>query len=370
MGQEVKPIDLDEYPVHQAPLSMARVASTDRNFYDRCYFNAHDRTGDVFLVTGLGVYPNLGVVDAFATVRTGDTQVAVRFSDAHDGASTKTEVGGYRVEVIKPLQTLRVVCEHEDLAFDMTWEGAFDSVLEEHHTLMSGPRAILDATRFAQVGSWYGTMSVRGTDIAVDPAVWTGSRDRSWGIRPVGEPDPAGRMGDEPPGGHWWTYVPLRFDDFALMIIVQESPDGYRTLSHATRTFPDGRVEQLGWPRTEIAYRPGTRHPESARIHLTTPAGEALVVDIDTIGFVALNVGAGYGGDSDWTHGEWRGRNWSSSSVYDLTDPAIVAKLPYGTIDHIARATCNGSEGWGMFEHAVMGRHDPSGFVGWLDMAK
>ncbi|MFD4183913.1 hypothetical protein ACFWPB_22890, partial [Rhodococcus sp. NPDC058514] len=84
----MKPVPLDEFPVHQAPLSMAHVATSDRNFYDRCYFNAHDRTGDVFLVTGLGVYPNLGVVDAFATVRRGGSQTAVRFSDAHDQRST------------------------------------------------------------------------------------------------------------------------------------------------------------------------------------------------------------------------------------------------------------------------------------------
>ncbi|MFN8025986.1 MAG: hypothetical protein U0W40_06425 [Acidimicrobiia bacterium] len=29
---------LDEYPIHQSPLSMAHVATSDRNFYDRCYF--------------------------------------------------------------------------------------------------------------------------------------------------------------------------------------------------------------------------------------------------------------------------------------------------------------------------------------------
>lgn len=61
-------VPLDEYPVHQVPLSMEHVASSDRNAYDRCYLNAHDRTGDVFLVTGMGVYPNLGVTDAFANV--------------------------------------------------------------------------------------------------------------------------------------------------------------------------------------------------------------------------------------------------------------------------------------------------------------
>ena len=51
-------VPLDEYPVHQAPLSMAYTVNSDRNFYDRCYFNGHDRTGDIFLITGLGVYPN------------------------------------------------------------------------------------------------------------------------------------------------------------------------------------------------------------------------------------------------------------------------------------------------------------------------
>jgi len=62
---------LDEYPIHRTSLPMNRVASSDRNFYDRCYFNAHDRSGEIFLVTGLGVYPNLGVVDAYAVARSG-----------------------------------------------------------------------------------------------------------------------------------------------------------------------------------------------------------------------------------------------------------------------------------------------------------
>ncbi|MBI3689925.1 MAG: hypothetical protein HY239_04485, partial [Mycolicibacterium aromaticivorans] len=56
---------LDEYPVHQAPLPIAWPNSSDRNFYDRSYFNAHDRTGDIFLITGIGYYPNLGVKDAY-----------------------------------------------------------------------------------------------------------------------------------------------------------------------------------------------------------------------------------------------------------------------------------------------------------------
>src|SRR5688572_22383385 len=73
----IVPAPLDELPIHQVPLSVAHMLSSDRNAYDRCYLNAHDRTGDVFLITGLGVYPNLGVIDAYATVRAGDDQVTV-----------------------------------------------------------------------------------------------------------------------------------------------------------------------------------------------------------------------------------------------------------------------------------------------------
>ena len=41
----------------------------------------------------------------------------------------------------------------------------------------------------------------------------------------------------------------------------------------------------------------------------------------------------------------------------------------YGVIDHVGRATLDGAEGWGLFEHATIGRHDPSGFADYLSVA-
>jgi hypothetical protein len=367
----VKPIALDEYPIHQVPLSIARPASSDRNFYDRCYFNAHDRTGDLFLITGLGTYPNLGVVDAYATVRRGDEQFAVRFSDALTERGLDAQVGPYRVEVVEPLRRIRVVCDAaaEGIGFDLEWEGSFDAVMEQPHVLLTGNHVTLDASRFAQLGTWSGTLHVAGTDYAVDPQTWVGTRDRSWGIRPSGEQPAPGRAAEEPLEGFWWLYVPLRFDDFALIVIAQESPDGFRTLNDATRVFADGRVEQLGWPRVEIDYRSGTRHPERARLHLSTPDGAPLLVEVETLLGVALHLGSGYGGDADWSHGQWMGRNWSRADRYDLTLPEVAGKVPWGAIDHVARATCQGATGWGLFEHATLGRHDPTGFADWFAVA-
>jgi hypothetical protein len=367
----VLPVPLDEYPIHQTPLSLRYVGTSDRNFYDRAYFNAHDRTGDVFFVAGLGVYPNLGVTDAYGTVRRGDRQWTVRCSDALGDDRLSPAVGPFRIEIAEPLRRLRMICDTADrgLGFDLTWEGSFPAVMEQRHIMRAGARAILDASRFAQVGSWAGTVSVDGEDITVDPDVWVGTRDRSWGIRPVGEGEPAGRPADDPTRGLWWLYVPIRFDEFALVVIVQEEPDGYRTLNDATRVWPDGRVEQLGWPEVDIVYRPGTRIPERATLQLTERGGKPLTVEVESLGYVALHVGAGYGGDPDWGHGQWRGRGWVDSAVYDLTDPAIVARIPFGVIDHVGRATIDGMEGWGLFEHGTMGRHDPSGFTDWDSVA-
>ncbi|MFD8721777.1 hypothetical protein ACFV2H_28265 [Streptomyces sp. NPDC059629] len=63
-----RPVPLDEYPVHQVPLSMKHVATGDRNAYDRCIFHVLDHRGRALLILGLGVYPNVGVIDAYATL--------------------------------------------------------------------------------------------------------------------------------------------------------------------------------------------------------------------------------------------------------------------------------------------------------------
>lgn len=361
------PVPLDEHPVHQLPLSMGQVGTTDRNFYDRCYFNAHDRSGESFLVTGLGFYPNLGVRDAYAVMRRGDRQWAVRCSDALDERTLDARVGPYRVEVAEPLKRIRVVCDTAELGlgFDLVWEGSFGCIDEPRHLLYQGSRLVIDSSRFAQLGRWSGTVHLDGKEIEVTPERWMGSRDRSWGIRPVGEPEPAGRGAEEGRGGFWWLYCPLQFEDFAVVVIVQEEPDGTRTLNAATRAFGSGRTEQLGWPEVEIAYKSGTRHPEKALIHMKG----SIDIEVETLTSVPLNVGAGYGGDPDWSHGQWRGREWLEATVYDLDDPAIADRIPFGVVDHLARASCEGNEGWGLFEHASIGRHDPSGFADWSDVA-
>ena len=360
---------LDEYPLHQAPLPVARPTSSDRNFYDRSYFNAMqiDPDGDdLMLVTGLGYYSNLGVKDAYVVVRQGDSQTAVHLSDAIDEDRLHQRVGAYRVEVLEPLRRVRLVLEQtEGIAFDLTWEGAGEVVQELPHLMLNGARPTLDAQRFAQLGAWSGTLTVDGVETNVTADRWMGSRDRSWGIRPVGEAEPAGRPQDPPMEGFWWLYMPLRFAEYDVVVIAQEQPDGFRTLNDAVRVWRDGRVEQLGWPQVDIDYAPGTRTPVRARLSCTGWGGKPVVIDVEPRTAVTLHVGGGYGGDPDWAHGQWKGEGFVERVTYRLTDPDVAGRAPFGVTDHAARATCDGADGFGLFEHASMGRHDPSGFVDW-----
>ena len=97
---------VDEYPIHQAAAADGLTSgSSDRNFYDRCYLNAHDRTGDIFLITGLGYYPNLGTKDAFVLHpprRRADRRAPRATPVDHDRLDQ--HVGDYRIEVVEPLR--------------------------------------------------------------------------------------------------------------------------------------------------------------------------------------------------------------------------------------------------------------------------
>nr|WP_157167155.1 hypothetical protein [Streptomyces typhae] len=354
---------------------MKHVATGDRNAYDRCVFQVFDHGGRALLVLGLGVYPNTGVIDAYATLRTGDTVHAVRAFDALGEDRMNLAVGPLRVTVLEPLRRLRLTCEADpeqpdSPTYDIEWTAAFPALWEPHHVQRRGDRLTLEGRRFVQAGDCSGTIRTGGEDIAVTAGEWTATRDRSWGVRPI-PGEESGRLGEEfPAEGFHWIWCPVRFDDRFLMIVTQEDADGYRTLNDATLVRPGRPDRQLGWPRADITYRSGTRHVVRAVVHLTDPAThKPLELGVESLTSLPLAVGAGYPPADDWQHGTWRGRGWVDRRTYDLADPSVHPLAGYGVVDHAARFTLDGRVGHGVFEHGSFGRHDPSGFTGFGSVA-
>lgn len=343
---------LDDLPIHQVAEPIRRVGTSDRNFYDRYYFNCHPCSDELFLILGLGQYPNLGVTDAFALAVHGGEHRVVRASRELGIDRLDTSVGPFRIEVIEGLKTLRCTLEPTEhgLAYDLTWEGFTPPVEEPRHLDRSVTgRVFLDACRLAQLGSWSGWIDVDGQRFDVTPDHWWGSRDRSWGIRPVGEPEPAGITATKPGSGFRWLYAPLRLPDHALVFICQERDDGSRVLEEAVRVWPDGRVDHLGRPEHELTWAEGGPGLTGIVTHATLRMGD-VTVEVEPVLPVHLGVGTGYGFDTDgWKHGAHQGELTVQGRVWDLRTEEGRSQM-WGIVDSVARCTVDGQEGWGLLE--------------------
>ena len=250
---------LDDLPIHQVAQPVRQPGTSDRNFYDRYYFNCHPCSDELFLVMGMGQYPNLGVQDAFALVRRGDEHRVVRASRELGLDRLDTSVGsvprrGDRGPEDAALHARRRPSTAS--SYDLTWKGYVPAFQEPPHVdRNANGRAFLDACRLAQLGSWSRHRS-RSTARRYDvtPDHWWGSRDRSWGIRPVGEAEAPGNLAAKPAEPFRWLYAPFRMEDHALVFICQERGDGSRVLEEAVRLWPDGGVDHLGRPEHDLQW--------------------------------------------------------------------------------------------------------------------
>ena len=97
----------DDYPLHQTPEPMA-LASGERNFYDRFFFNGYAPDGSVFFAAALGVYPQLNIMDASFCLMVDGKQHNLRASKHMLGDRLDLVVGPLRIEIIEPLVRVRV----------------------------------------------------------------------------------------------------------------------------------------------------------------------------------------------------------------------------------------------------------------------
>ncbi|MGB2696171.1 MAG: hypothetical protein WBD55_13430 [Dehalococcoidia bacterium] len=365
---------LDDYLGHQTPDPIANVVTSDRNFYDRYYFNCHDLTGDTFLVVAMGAYPNLGVIDAFATlVQRNERQFVVRASRELRGDRSRTAVGPIGVEVLEGLRRFRVWCEPNEwgLSFDLTFEGSTFPFEEPHFLRRAGTRVVMDYTRLTQTGRWSGEITVGDERHAVDPVGWRGARDHSWGIRPVGDRDRGGAPVRDGQGGFFWNWAPLQFDDHTLMYTVSENHDGSRWHEAAARLYPydaDRKQEPLSVVRHDLRLKKGTRTFDGGAIVLRQSDGRESTLTLEPLSLLHM-AGAGYAYAGDlWRHGQYHGELAIEGETWDITDPALVARLA-GQSETVCRAMYDGHTGYGIFEFILFGLYEPYGFHSLTDVA-
>ncbi len=183
-------------------MPVAHSATGDLNHYDRYFFNGYPAGGELYFAAAMGLYPNRHVADAAFSVVVGGRQHSVfRSQRAPHDRRDATTLGPIVVEVDEPLK-LRVQGRRRRSgpARRLCCSSPLGALEEPHFFQRIGARTWFDYTRLTQFGEWTGWVEVDGdTPRGVGPTKVWGSRDRSWGIRPVGEPAPTGAPGGSAP---------------------------------------------------------------------------------------------------------------------------------------------------------------------------
>ncbi len=361
---------MDEYLAHQTSDTFDFVATSDRNFYDRYYFNMHDSSDDFFMVVGMGQYPNLGVTDAFAAISIGTNQHVVRASRALGNDRLDTRVGPFTIEVLEGLKSLRIRCDENEwgLSFDLRFDGTVPALEEPKSFTRNRARVMMDVSRYAQVGEYSGTVEIAGRRFEVTPDRWKGARDRSWGIRPVGEREPAGiAIEDLKQGKHGFhhNWIPLQLDRGMFKIMYDADHAGNPTVEEAVFVpafGQPGEIQRFGTPRIEIEYLPGTREMKSARTTLPNEKGEDLVIDSIPQRTVYLAAGTGYLPAEDWGHGYYRGPEVVEGLTFDLSTQEKRSQYAILNETLCRFELSTGEVSHGMHENMCIGIYHPHGF--------
>ena len=363
----------DDYLIHQTAEPVRYVATSDRRFYDRYFFTGHACSEDLFLMIGMGSYPNLGVVDAFGSVALGNMQYTTRASrELGNDRMNTTGVGPFSVEVVEGLRKLRLRCDAPDQAvrFDLEWNGAVPAFEEPPILQRVMGRVVEQATRLIQTGYWTGMIECDGKRIELSPKTAWGARDRSWGVRSIGlEREPKGIVqakGLNAARTSLWIWSPMQFRDCTIHFSIAEYASGEREIETVRRiaAFSNGAGEEEHLKDAEhnLKFDLETREMlAGSSISFRESDGTRRTVQLTPLRRAYLRAGTGYGGPDEWRHGKYMGENWVNSVRFDLTDIEVTTKI--GPTHVLCRMEMdNGDVGYGTFETQVYGAYPRYGF--------
>jgi hypothetical protein len=357
----------DDYPLHQTSEPIA-FAGTDRNFYDRYFFNGYSPDGAIFFAAAMGFYPQLGIVDASFCVIADGVQHNLRASRRSGGERLDLSVGPIGVEIDVPLDTitLRIAPNDGPLAAELRFTGRHFPILEPRFIRRNGTRLFMDYTRMTQSGRWSGWLSAGGKQIEVTDG-WAGTRDRSWGIRPVGASEP-----QPPPEGNFaqffWLWTPCHFADRSLYFHSNDDGAGNPWNRRAVIVGDGGTEQHFDAASFHIEWQPGSRR--IAKMAADLGGGRALT--LMPAGPVFAMSGLGYTHPT-WGHGLDHGpdlavahdslseaeRGWGNPLAMHV-QALVTAELIDGGNSH---------RGAGVLEQLFVGAHEPTGLAGLMDPA-
>ena len=357
----------DDYPIHQTAEPIAHPVSGDPSHYDRYFFNGYSRSGDIFFAAAMGLYPNRHVMDASFSVVINNEQINVHSSARapHDRMECMS-VGPITIEIVVPLQKHRLVVDSPEhgLRADLTYEASSLPYEEPPFLVRSGNRTTMQYTRLTQLGKWSGWCEVDGKRIEITPDNVVGSRDRSWGIRGIGERVQMGAPMNTAPQ-FYWLWAPVCFDDFGTVFDVNEFSDGQRWHESGAMLVGSDTIKHAHSVSYDYTWETGTRRATQFDLTYHFAKDSAVMTFMPLVHFQM--VGLGYL-SPEWGHGNWKGEIAVGGDRFavPVPDPMAMTHLHTQTLSTVTCTLSNGDvhHGIGVLETLVLGAHEPSGFIG------
>ena len=340
----------DDYPVHQAAEFIAHPATSDRNFYDRYYFNMHPSTGDWFAIFGYGQYPNLGVVDAFIDVRHGrsSTSCAPRRRSS-TGATSRSGPSASRCS------SRSAACGSWSSPPSTRWpwtspgRGTSPPWPSPASTCAARARSSSTPSAWPRPDSgrgrsrWAGSISRSPRITAGGPTTAPGASARWVSPRPT-----ASARASSCSAGCGTTSPCSSTTTPSCTSATSATTASGRWCrasgSGSTRTGPwrswAAEHEHHLIPGTHVIDRSVVRFPEAG-------------IEISCRPLLAnfVSIGTGYGIDADWRHGMYHGPEPVTQGLVLAVDE-VQGLAQYGIVDHVAEFSYDGHVGYGLLEQA------------------
>jgi hypothetical protein len=368
---------LDDYPIHQTPEPLVHRAASDRHFYDRYWFNGYQDDGAFYFGIGMALYPNLDIMDCALSLVIDGEQHAFHASRRAPKEPTELRVGPWELEILEPMKTLRLTIDDNEtgISGELSWIPRTANI-EEGYQLSRRRVGRMEATRFNQFGHWQGELRYAGKTLVVDPARVYGTKDRSWGIRPVGDPAPPGAP-PQAPGGIHFVWAPLHWQDRCTHLSMFETPHGFPwhfdgmicPVYDSPDDIPgveDPAVEHLGGGENRVEFIPGTRRARAAEIALHRLDGSVEEIRLDPVLCFRMK-GIGYQ-HPEWGHGRWKGELAIGGECF-RTEGLDEMALENLHVQQVVMATSGDKKGIGVLEQIHIGPHRRYGFKKFLDPA-
>ncbi|MFN8021500.1 MAG: hypothetical protein U0Q03_08235 [Acidimicrobiales bacterium] len=318
-------LGMDEYPFHQFTHTFAGVVGGDPSWNDGHYVCAADQAGRMAFTSNLRLYANNDVMDGFVCLRVDGRQYNVRVSRKLRPRMDDLRVGPLRLEIVEPLQTVRLVLDDNrfGVSLDVTCHSTTVPYLGPAEFTRIDGRLISERITYEQPGECEGWVQVGDERIVLDRASTSFFRNHSWGHQPgrggprlYGAPTPSRRV----PGLRQWVlfHTPdhggFFFDD----------PSG-RAASGKGAILTDDRVVPVVRVEHELEFHPGDRRLRGGHYRLTDVDGVQREYTLHDLGWVYCQGGGYFGGfDDGLGQGVYRGEYHDEGEVWDVRHPTTI----------------------------------------------